>query len=151
MPARGIFILLILVLLYVGHSAFVPVALALLFGLILSSPVEALHRFGLSRGLGALLMLVAVFIMVAGLVALLWNPAQEWYASAPHTLATIQKKITPLARIIGHVQELTHRAGAVGSSHPGTEPTVAVAQDNLAIPGAVLGLCAMRRWVLPPF
>jgi predicted PurR-regulated permease PerM len=47
-------------LLYVAHEAFIPVALALLFGLILSGPVEALHRIRVSRSLGAALILVVV-------------------------------------------------------------------------------------------
>jgi predicted PurR-regulated permease PerM len=34
------------VVLYVGHVAFIPVALALLLSLVLSGPVELLHRFG---------------------------------------------------------------------------------------------------------
>jgi len=32
------------VLLYVAHVAFIPLALALLFGLVLSAAVEALHK-----------------------------------------------------------------------------------------------------------
>ena len=46
------------VLLSVGHEVFVPVALALLFALVLSSAVEALHRRGLPRSVSAILMLV---------------------------------------------------------------------------------------------
>jgi predicted PurR-regulated permease PerM len=43
---KGILLLLIGGLLYIGHTAFIPVALAGLAGLILSSPVEALNRIG---------------------------------------------------------------------------------------------------------
>ncbi len=49
--AKGILLFLIGALLYVAHTAFIPVALAMLAGLILSSPVEALFRLGLPRGL----------------------------------------------------------------------------------------------------
>jgi predicted PurR-regulated permease PerM len=41
-------------LLYVAHVAFIPIALALLFALVLSSPVEALHKHRIPRGLSAL-------------------------------------------------------------------------------------------------
>ena len=39
--------------LYVAHAAFIPVFLALLLSLILSGPVEALHKRGLPRGFSA--------------------------------------------------------------------------------------------------
>ena len=124
--AKGILVFLIAALLYVAHAAFIPVALALLFGLILSSPVEALHRLGVPRSLSAVLILIVVLSAFAGLVALIWNPAQDWYASAPHTLSVIQKKITPVARLVVHLEELTSRAGAVGSAgHPATVPVAA--------------------------
>ena len=55
-------------LLYVCHEVFVPVALALLFALVLSSAVEALHRRGLPRSLGAVLMLLVLLTTVLVLV-----------------------------------------------------------------------------------
>jgi predicted PurR-regulated permease PerM len=127
---KGILMLLIGGLLYVAHAAFIPVALALLAGLILSSPVEALFRLGLPRGIGAALILIAALAAVAGLVALLWTPSQQWYASAPHTLTVIQKKVTPVARLMSHIEELTSRAGKVGAVTPGEPATVAVAQES---------------------
>jgi predicted PurR-regulated permease PerM len=101
-------------LLYVAHRAFIPVALALLAGLILSSPVELLFRCGLPRAFGALLILVLTLSAAAALVAVVWTPSQQWYASAPHTLATIQRKITPVAKLMDRIEELTNRASRVG-------------------------------------
>src|SRR5580700_6381311 len=112
---KGVLLLLVGALLYVGHSAFIPVALALLAGLILSSPVEMLFRFGLPRGFSALLILLAALSAAAGLIALVWTPSQQWYASAPHTLATIQKKVTPVAKLITRVEDLTNRASQVAA------------------------------------
>src|SRR5277367_1173536 len=134
---KGILLILIGAILYMGHSAFIPVALALLAGLILSSPVEWLFRLGLPRGLSALLILAATFAAAAGLTALVWAPSQQWYASAPHTLATIQKKVTPVARLMTGLAELTDRASQVGAARPAAQPAiVAVAQESA--PRAVL-------------
>jgi predicted PurR-regulated permease PerM len=127
--AKGILLFLIGALLYVGHAAFIPVALALLAGLILSSPVEALFRLGLPRGLGAVLILVMALAAVGGLVALIWTPSQEWYASAPHTLSVIQRKFTPVARLMSHIEQLTDRAGKVGAPNS-TEPTAVAAPQE---------------------
>jgi predicted PurR-regulated permease PerM len=81
-----------LALLYVAHEAFIPVALALLFALILSGPVEALHRIRVPRSLSAALILVLVLSAVGGVVALLWSPAQEWFARAPQTMTIIKQR-----------------------------------------------------------
>jgi len=134
---KGILIVLIGAILYIGHSAFIPVALALLAALILSSPVEMLFRLGLPRGLSALLILATTLAVAAGLVALVWTPSQQWYASAPHTLATIQKKVTPVARLMTRLEELTDRATQVAAVPAAGQPaTVAVAQADA--PRAVL-------------
>src|ERR1700753_2763782 len=68
-------------LLYEAHVAFVPIALALLFALILSSPVEALHRLHVPRSASALMILILTLSLVGGAVDLLWKPAQHWFAS----------------------------------------------------------------------
>jgi predicted PurR-regulated permease PerM len=127
---KGILLLLIGGLLYIGHTAFIPVALAGLAGLILSSPVEALNRIGLPRGLGAVLILVMALAAVAGLVALIWTPSQQWYASAPHTLNVIQRKFTPVARLMNHIEQLTDRAGKVGAPTPAEPTAVAAPQES---------------------
>jgi predicted PurR-regulated permease PerM len=127
---KGILIFLIGVLLYLAHAAFIPVALALLAALILSSPVEMLFRAGVPRSVGAVLILVAAIAVAAGLIAIMWTPSQQWYASAPHTLAVIQRKVTPIARLMGHIEELTNRAGQVGAPKAAEAATVAVPQEN---------------------
>jgi len=53
-------------LLYFGHEVFIPVALALLFAMVLSNAVEGLHRLGLPRAVSAFLMLL---LLVTGIGA----------------------------------------------------------------------------------
>jgi predicted PurR-regulated permease PerM len=113
--ANGIFALLVGALLYVGHAAFVPVAMAILLALILSSPVEALHRAGVPRGASAASILILTLLLFGVIASLTWEPAQQWYAAAPRTLTAIQKKIKPAAQLISHIQALAARAGVAGS------------------------------------
>jgi predicted PurR-regulated permease PerM len=127
---KGILLVLIGAILYLGHAAFIPVALALLAGLILSSPVEALFRIGVPRSIGAVLILLMAAAAVAGLVAIIWTPSQQWYESAPHTLTIIQKKITPVARLMTHIEDLTNKAGQVGATNVAAPTAVAVTQQN---------------------
>lgn len=112
-------------LLYEAHVAFVPIALALLFALILSSPVEALHRWHIPRGASALLILITTLALIGGAIDLLSTPAQHWFASAPQTLQTIKQRITPVARFMQHLDELRGSADSLGTPRPASRPAAA--------------------------
>jgi predicted PurR-regulated permease PerM len=106
-------------LLYEAHAAFTPIALALLVALILSSPVEALHRWRVPRGVSALLIFIVSLALAGGAIDLVWKPAQHWFATAPETLQTIKQRITPLARFMRHLDELRGSADNLAGAHPG--------------------------------
>src|SRR5471032_2670911 len=91
-------------LLYVAHVAFIPIALALLFALILSGPVEALFRLHVPRSLSAAIILIIVLGLMAGIVNLMWAPAQHWFASAPQTVKVVKRKLNPVIKFISHVE-----------------------------------------------
>jgi predicted PurR-regulated permease PerM len=114
-------------LLYEAHIAFVPIALALLFALILSSPVEALHRWHIPRGVSALLIFITALGLIGGAIDLLSTPAQHWFASAPQTLQTIKQRITPFARFMQHLDELRGSADAIGATKGAPAPHAVVA------------------------
>jgi predicted PurR-regulated permease PerM len=115
-PVRVLAALAVGTLLYVAHAAFIPVALALLFALILTSPVEALHRRGVPRSAAALLMLLVIVGLLGVAIDLFWTPAQKWWGSAPQTLRIIEHKVQPLARVMGRLEALTDRAGQLGEA-----------------------------------
>ncbi|MGA2396514.1 MAG: AI-2E family transporter [Steroidobacteraceae bacterium] len=118
-------------LLYEAHAAFTPIALALLFALILSSPVEALHRWRIPRGVSALLILVLSLALLGGAIDLAWKPAQHWFATAPDTLQTIKQRITPIARFMRHVDELRGSADTLAGGRPaGGAARTAVAVES---------------------
>jgi predicted PurR-regulated permease PerM len=125
------------ILLYVAHTAFIPVALALLFALILSGPVESLHKKRVPRSVSALVILLLVLTILAGIVALLWTPTQEWVTKAPQTLAVIKKKVNPVARAMNHIDDLRKNAenmgGAQGHPGPPAPPAAAATQSAPAM------------------
>jgi predicted PurR-regulated permease PerM len=123
-------------LLYFAHTAFVPVALALLFALILSGPVEALHRTHIPRSVSASLILIFVLTALVAIVVSMWTPAQGWFAKAPQTMAMIKRKINPVSRVINHMDELRKDAGAMGSqghSNAAAPPVAAAAESAPAL------------------
>lgn len=128
-------------LLYVAHAAFIPIALGLLFALILSGPVEALHKFRVPRSLSAGIILVIVLALMAGTVDLMWAPAQQWFAGAPQTMRVIKRKITPLARFLDHVEDLRASAGnigATGRAAPAASVATPAAADKASAPIIIL-------------
>jgi predicted PurR-regulated permease PerM len=132
------------VLLYVAHVAFIPIALALLFALILSAPVEMLYRLHVPRSLSATIILILVLSLVAGAVNMMWAPTQHWLATAPQTVRVIKRKLSPAMKFITHVEELRSSAGNIASpGQPGAAPSPAPAADNER--GPVLILDATRE------
>jgi predicted PurR-regulated permease PerM len=119
------------ILLYFAHAAFIPIAMALLFALILSAPVEALHKLRIPRSVSASFILVLVLGVMAGAVDILWTPTQQWLASAPRTMAIIKQKITPVAKYMNRLEELRKNADGIGmTSRSAAPPTALVAQNS---------------------
>ena len=79
-------------LLYFGHVAFVPIALALLLALVLSGPVEALHGMASAAQPQRCRALDHGSRDLRRLGDYLSVPAQQWFAAAPHTLRLIERK-----------------------------------------------------------
>ncbi len=123
-------------LLYFAREVFIPVALALLFALVLSSTVEGLHRLRIPRAVSAFLMLLILVVGIGAATDFLIEPAQQWLASAPRTLQVIERKIRPAERWMHRLEGLTHRASELGSSH-GT--AVAPAQEGTPAPAVLSG------------
>jgi predicted PurR-regulated permease PerM len=122
-------------LLYVGHVAFIPVALALLLSLVLSGPVEMLHRVGLPRGLGATLVMLIIVAVAGGLTEFLAEPAQHWFAEAPHTVKVIARKVRPAAQFMSRLDDLRTSADnlAVPARPAPTPLTAAPAESGPAL------------------
>jgi predicted PurR-regulated permease PerM len=131
-------------LLYFGHEVFIPVALALLFALVLSNAVEGLHRLGLPRAVSGFLMLLILVTGIGAATDVLIEPAQKWLASAPSTLQVVERKVRPVERWMHRLEGLTHRAGEMGGSRapppgPGTPPAAPLSgSEVLSATGATL-------------
>ncbi len=133
-------------LLYFGQAAFIPVALSFLLSLILATPVEALFRRGLPRSISAALILVLFLGLFGEAVDLLWTPAQSWWASAPQTVRTIEKKVRPVTLLVSRVSALTHRATEItASANPagGGTPATTPAAAGVVVPAATGGTSAV--------
>ncbi len=102
-------------LLYVARAAFVPIAFSLMFALVLSNPVESLHRLGVSRSLGAVLILIVIVGIAGATLDVVWAPARAWVTAIPQTIGVIERKLGPAAHVLERVL-VTTGPGARSSS-----------------------------------
>jgi predicted PurR-regulated permease PerM len=139
MSLRVLALLAVGTLLFFAHAAFVPVALAALFALILTGPVEALHRLGLPRSVGAILVMVLLAGLLGATGNLLWTPAQHWWSAAPSTMRTIERKVRPISHFMSRVEALSDRADQLTEITPTVrpvEPRTAGAPVVVEVPAA---------------
>ena len=119
--------------LYVGRAVFVPIAFALLFALVLSSPVEALYRRGVARGLAAVLILLLILLVAGVTLRLVWSPAREWIASIPHTVKVLEETFGPVAKALE-----SRLAGASAAAPVGSRPTPLMEEVEVSASGRAL-------------
>lgn len=126
----GIFLILFTAALRVGAGLLLPVAIALLFTLLLDQPVRALKKAGIPTGYGAALVVFGTLAVLSTGIGLLAGPAGEWIAQAPRTLTQVQTKIR---RIIRPLEQTAQRVEqATEAATPGRpEPTVQIRQPGL--------------------
>jgi len=97
----------------IGRELLVPVVLALLITLVLSGIVEFLRRYGIPRGLSAVVLLVLIGAALGGMLHAVWPPAQQWIASAPRVLRTIDHKTRPAQSMVRRIDAIARRASAL--------------------------------------
>ena len=126
-----ILVLLVLAICAIAQEILVPIVLALLLSLLLSPVVSFLERVvRLPRFVGSLLTLAAlVAALVYGALSLK-QPAQEWIASAPQTMQTIQQRFHSIREPIRQAQEASKKIEEL--TQPAATPaTVVTAQPSL--------------------
>nr|WP_246550058.1 AI-2E family transporter [Bradyrhizobium liaoningense] len=89
----GLLLIAIVTVLYVGKAFFLPVVMAFVTGTMLSPAASFLERSKVPRGLGAVLIVVAVTTVVAFVVALIASPAMEWSTRLPELGAQLKDKL----------------------------------------------------------
>jgi predicted PurR-regulated permease PerM len=97
-------------ILYFAAAAFIPVALALFFALLLSPAVDGLQGLRMPRTLAAAIVMFALILAGAAMVDAVSAPAKEWFARAPQTLHKIELRIRPVRSVIAQVDAVKQRA-----------------------------------------
>jgi predicted PurR-regulated permease PerM len=97
--------------LHFAKAALVPVMLAAVFALLLSTVVDWLMRRRIPRWLASALVVLALVLAVGGSLNAVWEPARDWLDGAPKTLKILEAKLRPVTRFIAKVESVSTQAG----------------------------------------
>ena len=98
-------LLAVLYTLYFAADIILPLLFAVVLNLLLQPPKRLLHeRLHIPAALTALLLIVALFFVVGGIVTLISVPATGWIAKAPESLPKLQERLGFLREPIGFVR-----------------------------------------------
>ncbi len=127
----GVFIILAIAALKLASALALPVVVAVLFTLLLSSPLAWLKRRRIAEPIGAgMLVFGSAVVFVAGLWFLA-APAAEWMAEAPRNLAKAERKLRSISGPLHSIQETAAKVDdATDMAGSGNAPVV-----QLATPG----------------
>ncbi len=103
---------------YIAAEVILPIVLAVVLMLLLQPGMRFLGRLHLPRSLAALLLILAVFAVVAGLGAAVSGPAKRWAERLPESLPRIEERLRSLSQPIERVNVLLHKADNMGQAGP---------------------------------
>ncbi|UWU78453.1 AI-2E family transporter [Bradyrhizobium huanghuaihaiense] len=89
----GLLLIAVVAVLYVAKAFFLPVVMAFVIGTMLSPAATFLENRKVPRGLGAVLIVIAVTAVVTFVVALIASPVMEWSSRLPELGAQLKGKL----------------------------------------------------------
>lgn len=114
-PLWGLFLGLILSLLYVAQSILIPIFFAIFAAFILSPLVRFLHRWHIPRAISSALIIGAFTVGIGALFHYLSDPISVWMDRLPTELRHVEKKLVVVRHSIENVQETTEKIDAISS------------------------------------
>jgi predicted PurR-regulated permease PerM len=127
----GLFILASLAAAFVAKEVILPVVLAFILKLLLQPVMRLLARVRVPRVLASLLMILALFGILAGLGSALSGPAANWAKRLPEGLPRLQERVKvisgPLDSLKGMLDHAKGMVSAGDAAHPAAASGAAAA------------------------
>lgn len=125
-------VVLIVLALNWAKPVLLPVALAILIHLALAPIVRWLKKLGLPTGLGALLVVIALFGSLGVVVWRLSVPAVEWMERLPQTLSRAEVKLRELRAPMRAVEQASAQVEQIAEQAQGDAVMVEIQEPKLA-------------------
>ncbi|MET0505168.1 MAG: AI-2E family transporter [Luteibacter sp.] len=136
----GLFILASLAAAFVAKEVILPVVLAFILKLLLQPVMRLLARVRVPRVLASLLMILALFGILAGLGSALSGPASNWAKRLPEGLPRLQERVKvisgPLDSLKGMLDHAKGMVSAGDAGHPAPASGAAAAPAAAATSGS---------------
>lgn len=127
----------VLVCAYVAREVILPIVLAFILKLLLQPLMRLLAKIRVPRPVAALLLIVALWGLLAGLGGMLSGPAQSWAQRLPEGLPRLQERVKVISAPLDSLKGmLAHAKGMMGA--PADEPANHAASGGMDIQGAIL-------------
>jgi predicted PurR-regulated permease PerM len=141
----GIFLILALAALRAASTVLIPVTIALLLSLLLTTPAQWLTARGLPYGASAAVAVFGTWALLLGAVAMLAMPASDWLGRAPEAFDRFEGRVRRIMRPLAAIQKTAETVEAVATGEtPDARPTptVKVQQPGIAqrMTGSTLSL-----------
>ncbi|MDR6640999.1 MULTISPECIES: AI-2E family transporter [Luteibacter] len=137
----GLFLLAVLAASFVAREVILPVVLAFILKLLLQPVMRLLARLRVPRVLASLLMILALFGIIAGLGSALSGPAANWAKRLPEGLPRLQERVKvisgPLDSLKGMLAHARGMVGAGDEGHP-AQPAQPASAGTADIQSAIL-------------
>jgi predicted PurR-regulated permease PerM len=108
----GLFVLAVLYTLYFARAFLLPIVLAVLLDFLLSPVIRMLKRARLPEPLGAALVILALLGALGFGAYSLADPARQWMAKAPESLAKVQTRLRDLRKPVEQVTRTAEQVEA---------------------------------------
>ena len=108
-----IIIVMSIAALKLGRPVVLPIVIAVLLSLLLSTPVRWLRKRRIPERFGAAIVVFGALGVAIGAGALLIRPAIDWIASAPATIAKVDSKIRAISKPIVALQQSADKMATV--------------------------------------
>lgn len=105
----GIFIILLIHMIYFAAPVLMPITLALLLNMLLTPAVRLFIRLHVPRPLAAAVVLLSALFALIGLIYLLSGPAQQWLERAPTGFYKVEQKLRELKKPFEDIQKATQQ------------------------------------------
>lgn len=129
-----------------ARGVLLPVAIALLLTLLLSSPVRWLRKWRIPDRIGAALVVSAMIGVGLGGAAMLLSPAIDWVNAAPATVQKVERKLRLISKPLAALQQSAERMERVAVVPADTK----VSQVQLATPSIFARLSSQMVEAAPP-
>ena len=114
----GLFVLAVLAAVYVASEIVLPFVFAIVLKLLLQPALRILERLHIARTIASLILILALFVTIVGLGAVISGPARTWAAKLPDGIPRLEERLSFMREPIDTLQRFFQQVEDFGETAP---------------------------------